>query len=46
MKKKRKDALEILDERYAKCEISKEEYLEHKKILKSKDKRGKKRTIH
>lgn len=37
-KKKRKDALKILDERYAKDEITKEEYIEHKKMIKAKDK--------
>lgn len=34
-KKKRKDALKILDERYAKDEITKEEYLERKETISS-----------
>ena len=32
-KKKRKDALKILDERYAKGEITKEEYIERKEMI-------------
>lgn len=34
-KKKRKDAIKILDERYAKDEITKEEYLERKETISS-----------
>ncbi len=38
--KKRKDALKSLDERYAKGEITKEEYVEHKETIKTKNKKG------